>query len=174
MLPKINGIMRINSKEIRYIPSGQAVIKLNCVSSEKYKTQSGEQKENSCWIECVSFGKQAESINTYFNEKDRIFINGSLKQESWMAQDNTKRSKHVVTIDSFDFIEKKDNSQTNNYDNQGNYNQTQPQQQQYNAPQNNMRGKPTGERDQYGNPIYQPNQQQDVPTIDIDNDTIPF
>ena len=158
MLPKINGIMRINSKELRYLPSGQAVIKLNCVSSEKYKTQGGEQKENSCWIECVSFGKQAEAINTYFNEKDRIFISGSLKQENWTAQDNTKRSKHVVTIDSFDFIEKKDSGQ-----NQHGYN---------NQPRNGSNEQSSYQ--QQNQPQYSSQRPDNVPTIDVDEDSIPF
>lgn len=116
MLPQINGIMRINTKELRYANNGNAILKLNCVSSNKYKTQLGEQKEDTCWIECVSFGKQAQTINSFFNEKDRIYIQGALKQNSWEAQDGSKKSKHTITIEKFDFIEKKDNQQqSNNY-----------------------------------------------------------
>lgn len=135
MLPQTNGIMRIHTKELRYANNGNAILKLNCVSSNKYKTQSGEQKEDTCWIECVSFGKQAETINNFFNEKDRIYIQGALKQDSWEAQDGSKRSKHTITIEKFDFIEKRDNQQS-----QQQSNSYQPQGQQYQQPAQDQQG----------------------------------
>lgn len=109
MLLTTSGILRINKKELKFLPSGNAVLKMSCVSSEKFKGSDGSDKENTCWIDVVSYSKQAEAINNYFNEKDRIFIAGKLKQESW-EKDGQKYSKHILQVESFDFIERKDNA----------------------------------------------------------------
>lgn len=116
-LPKLHGLFRIYTKEIKYLQDGTAVLSLNLVSSSKYKTKSGEDREDTCWLNGTALGKQAETINTYFNEKDRILLNGDLKLEAWQTQAGEKRSKHTLKIDSFEFIERKsDNVQNNNQD----------------------------------------------------------
>ena len=150
MLPKINGLMRINSKEMKYATSGTAILKLNCVSSEKHSD-----KEDTCWIECISFGKQAETINQYFNEKDRIYINGKLKQDSWQDNQGQKRSKHTIIIESFDFVENKQQAK---------------QSQGYNHSGNGMNQPANHETYDYNKQLH--NMEQ--PTIDIDYQEIPF
>ena len=159
MLPKINHIFRIHTKELRYSQSGAEILSLNVVASSKYKTKQGEQKEDVCWIKATAFGNTAKAINNYFQEKDRIFISGELKQENWTTQSGDKRSQHTIKIDSFDFIEKKGN-QNNSYQ--------QPQSQITQNSSQGGYGKLSQQRE-----YSQPNQSQ-VLKIDIDNDDIPF
>ena len=104
MLLNTDGIVRIHTKEMRFLTNGTALLKMNVVSSEKYK-----EKEDVCWVELVAFGKQAETIDKFFSEKDRIYIKGKLKQDTWETPEGQKRSKHTIQIDSFEFIEKRDN-----------------------------------------------------------------
>jgi single-strand DNA-binding protein len=52
----------------------------------------------------VAFGRTAENINKYVTKGDPFFIEGRLTLDSWTAQDGTKRSKHKVTIESFQFL----------------------------------------------------------------------
>lgn len=115
MLLNINGIVRIYKKEMRFLPSGSALLKMSCVSSDKYKKQDGTSAEDTCWIDVVAFGKQAEIVDKFFEEKDRIFIMGKLKQEQW-EKDGQKFSKHTVKLEGFDFIEKKDNNSQGSQD----------------------------------------------------------
>jgi len=154
MLMKVSGIVRIFTKESKFLPNGTMLLKLNTVSSKKYKTQSGEQKEDTTWIECISFGKQAEVIDKFFNEKDRIYITGSLKQDNWVDNNGNKRSRHTITIDEFEFVEKSNNQQE--------YNPNQQQQ-----PNN-------GQANHNQNPPVQYERQNTVPDIDVDSDEIPF
>ena len=146
MLLNVSGILRIHTKEMKYLPSGSAILKMNCVSSEKYKNQSGETVDNSCWIEVTAFSKTAENINKFFNERDRIYVIGKLNQDTWTDNQGAKKSKHSIKLESFEFIEKNDNQSQQN---QGSY--------QSNS-QNNSRV------------------ERNVPNIDIDDDTteIPF
>jgi len=148
MLPKTSGIFRIHTKEQKFLQDGTSIVTLNLVASSKYKTKAGQEKEDVCWISATSFGKQSEIIMQYFQEKNRIFIIGDLKQESWTTQDGQKRSKHTLKIDSFDFIDRKSDTQTQ-----------QPQQGQYTQPQPST---PTQ------------NQQGAMPQIDLESEDIPF
>jgi len=158
MLPKINHIFRIHTKELRYSQSGAEILSLNVVASSKYKTKQGEQKEDVCWIKATAFGNTAKAINDYFQEKDRIFISGELKQENWTTQSGDKRSQHTIKIDSFDFIEKKGN-QSNNQQPQSQYGDNNSYPVQANGTTTTQQRQP-------------PQQRQAQPEIDIDDDEI--
>ena len=99
-LLKIHGLARFTrNPEIRYIPGKDtAVAKIGLVCSEKYKEQ-----ETSAFYEAVCFGRQAEIIGEYMEKGSQIYINGRLKQESW-EQEGQKRNKHVIIIESFEFV----------------------------------------------------------------------
>lgn len=116
MLLNVSGILRIHTKEMKWLPSGSAILKMNCVSSEKYKNQSGDMVDNSCWVEVTAFSKTAENINKFFNEKDRIYIIGKLNQDTWTDNQGVKKSKHSIKLESFEFIEKNDNQAQSNYE----------------------------------------------------------
>lgn len=112
MLPKTTGIFRIHTKEQKFLQDGTSIVSLNLVASSKYKTKQGQEKEDVCWITATSFGKRSEIIMQHFQEKDRIYIVGDLKQENWTDQQTQqKRSKHTLKIDSFEFIERKNDNQ---------------------------------------------------------------
>ena len=126
MLAKIQGLFRLTrDAELKYTPSGMALLKMGLVCSEKYKD-----KETTLFIDAVAFSKPAEILNQYAGKKGtQIFLTGKLQTESWEDNNGQKRSKVSMTVEDFDFVSNKEsnNSQTNN-NNQGGYNQQQPQQ----------------------------------------------
>ena len=50
------------------------------------------------------FGKRAEVVNKYCKKGNPLFVEGRLTFDSWEAQDGTKRSKHRVTVENFEFL----------------------------------------------------------------------
>ena len=124
MLSKVNGVFRIASEiELKYLPSGSAVAKVNLVNSSKYKTQSGEQKEDVCFINGTVFGKQAEVLNQYCHKGSKLFVTGQLKQDTWQDQQGNKRSAHSIKIDSFEFLDSKPQQQSYSQGQQNDYQQ---------------------------------------------------
>lgn len=106
-LGKVLGVYRLTQDvELKYLPSGSAVAKLKLVNSSKYKSASGEQKEESCFIDGTIFGKMAEIANQYLAKGSKIFINAELKQETW-EKDGQKQSRHTLKIDSFEMLDSK-------------------------------------------------------------------
>jgi len=157
--------------ELKYIPSGAAIAKSAIATSHKYKTQTGEQKEEVCFLDFDVFGKQAEILNQYVRKGSKVMLEGRLVLNRWTAQDGSNRSNHTLRVENFKFLDSKADSQ--NMQNSGGYNPA-PQQQQpsYNqAPQEQYNQQPQS-GGQYNAPM--PQQEHKIPEIDIDNDEIPF
>src|SRR3982751_7089247 len=91
--------------QMKYLPSQTAVVEFGLACNRKYKTQSGEQKEEVTFLDCTAFGRTGEVINQYFTKGKPIFIEGRLKYDSWDdKQGGGKRSKITVVIESFEFV----------------------------------------------------------------------
>jgi len=153
--------------EIRYSQSGSAIGSVGIATSRKFKTQTGEQKEEVLFIDLTFFGRTAEIANQYLRKGSKVLVDGRLVFQQWTAQDGTKRSKHAVTVENLQMLDTKADSQalaqgqkTNGYAEQPAQNsyggQQQPNQNSYggggyNAPQ---------QQQSYGQPQPQQQQQQ--------------
>jgi single-strand DNA-binding protein len=162
--------------ELRYMPNGSALAKSAIATSHKYKTQSGEQKDEVCFLDFNMFGRSAEVANQYLRKGSKVLLEGRLVFEQWTAQDGSNRSRHALRVDTMKMLDSKADSQNLGNNNQGgsqnSYNQ--PAQNQYNpqsqAPQNNQ-------QNNYGggmNTQAQSAPEHKIPEIDIDDDEIPF
>ena len=56
------------------------------------------------FINCVSFGKTAETITQYFTKGRQIALTGHIQTGSYDAQDGTKRYTTDVAVESFEFV----------------------------------------------------------------------
>jgi len=63
-------------------------------------------KDKSNFIDCVAFGKTAETIGEYLKKGDPILITGRLQQDKWVAKDGSNRSKIVLNCERFSFVPK--------------------------------------------------------------------
>ncbi|MGB0989444.1 MULTISPECIES: single-stranded DNA-binding protein [Arcobacteraceae] len=162
--------------ELRYMPNGAALAKGAIATSHRYKTQTGEQKDEVCFLDFNIFGRSAEVANQYLRKGSKVLLEGRLVFEQWTAQDGSNRSKHALRVDSMKMLDSKADSQNMGQDNQVGYNNpqnsyNQPQQNQYNQPQQNAG------QNSYGGMNSQAMQkapEQNIPEIDIDDDEIPF
>lgn len=90
--------------QLSYLPSQTSVCEIGLAVNRKWKDQSGNPKEEVCFIDCRAFGKTAENIQQYVKKGDNLFIEGRLSLDQWEGTDGTKRSKHRVTIGQFQFM----------------------------------------------------------------------
>ena len=90
--------------QLSYMPNQKAVVDFGLAVNRKWKSQGGEEHQETCFVDCVAFGKTGENINKYLDKGDPLFIEGELKFEQWTAQDGTKRSKHKINVRSFQFL----------------------------------------------------------------------
>lgn len=151
--------------ELKYTSGGLAIATSSIATSHKYKMQSGEQKEEVCFLEFTIMGKMAETANQYLKKGSKVMLEGRLVFEQWQQSDGQKRSKHSLRVETMKML---DSKQQDGYGQQQNQ---QPQQNQYNQPiqqpyqQQNDNGIQTP-------PTPVPQQQGSL--LNEENDEIPF
>ncbi|HLT00545.1 MAG TPA: single-stranded DNA-binding protein [Geminicoccaceae bacterium] len=94
--------------ELRYSQGGTAVAKFGMAINRQHTGKDGEKREETCFVDLVAFGKQAEVLNQYLAKGRELFVEGRLSFSSWEAQDGTTRSKLEVAVESFQFVGGKD------------------------------------------------------------------
>jgi single-strand DNA-binding protein len=89
--------------EVRYLPSGQAVAEFRLAVSHKYKTQSGEEKEDTCYVDVSVWGRQAETCGQYLSKGSPALVDGRLKYDEW-EKDGKKNNKLRVVAERVQFV----------------------------------------------------------------------
>ena len=102
--------------QLSYLPSQTPVVEFGLATNRKWKGQDGQEKEDVCFIDCRMYGKRAEVIQKYCQKGQSLMIEGRLTLDRWEAQDGSKRSKHRVTIESFQFMKSQEAGQAPNND----------------------------------------------------------
>lgn len=90
--------------QIRNLPSGSTVADFGLAVNEKYRTKSGEDREEVLFIDCACFGKGAEILGQYARKGKQLLVDGKLSLQTWEDKQGNKRSKHVVKVDNFQFL----------------------------------------------------------------------
>ena len=92
--------------ELRYLPKGTAVTEFGLAINRTWKTESGENKEETTFVDITAFARTAEVIAQYYKKGRPILVEGRLKYDQWDdKQSGQKRSKLRVVCDSFQFID---------------------------------------------------------------------
>ena len=86
--------------QMRYLPSQTPVVDFGLAMNRKFKTQSGEMRDETTFVDCSAFGRTAEIINQYCQKGNMLFVEGRLRYEQWEdKQGGGKRSKVSVHVE---------------------------------------------------------------------------
>jgi single-strand DNA-binding protein len=89
--------------EVRYIPGKDLpVAKFGLAVNRKTKD-----REETCFIDIVAFGRSAEMCGEYITKGMPLLIEGRLSYNSW-EQEGQKRSKHEVVAENIQFVSRRD------------------------------------------------------------------
>lgn len=96
------------SPELRYAPgTGTAVCRFTLAVNRPYK------KDETDFINCVAFGKIAETIAQYVLKGRQVAITGSIRTGSYENNAGNKIYTTDVALDGFEFIGNSNNNQGN-------------------------------------------------------------
>ena len=90
--------------ELRYTPQGTAVANLRMAINRKFKSKTGELKEEVCFITAVVWNKQAETCNQYLHKGSPLFVEGRLQSRSWEDASGQKKSVIEVRAERVQFL----------------------------------------------------------------------
>ena len=91
--------------ELRYTSSNMAVAKIGLAVNRRYKAGDGEQREETTFVDCEAWGRTAEVMNQYLQKGRPVFVEGRLKLDQWQDQQGNNRSKLLVVVENFQFID---------------------------------------------------------------------
>jgi len=137
--------------ELKYTPNGTAIAKFGLAVNRNYKdSMTGENKQEVLFIDITVFGRSAEVANQYLSKGRKVLVEGRLVLDQWVDSTGQKRSKHSVVAERVQFMDSR--SESGVTPSQSSYTQpaqTQPSQNSYNESQN-------------------------IPSINVDEEEIPF
>ncbi len=80
--------------EVKYMPSGGAVVNLTAATNESWKDkQTGEKKERTEWHRLTFYNRLAEIVGEYVRKGSQIYIEGRLRTRDYEKEGQ----KHYVT-----------------------------------------------------------------------------
>jgi single-strand DNA-binding protein len=84
--------------ELRYTPTGQMVASFSVATNRRYKTASGEQREETEWFNCMAYGKLAETCNAYLSKGQQVYAEGRLTSRTYQTRDGQTRHSNDITV----------------------------------------------------------------------------
>ncbi len=91
--------------QLSYLPSNTPVCEFGLAVNRKWKSQqTGEMKEEVCFVDCRAFGRQAETISQYMTKGQPFLLEGRLRFEQWESKEGQKRSRLSVVVENFQFL----------------------------------------------------------------------
>jgi single-strand DNA-binding protein len=106
--------------EVRAFSNGGKVAKLGlAVNNRKKNQQSGQWEDEPVFLDCEVFnrgenGRMADLAEQYLGKGKQVYVEGHLRTDSW-EKDGQKRSKLVVVVDNFQFLEPKADGGSNGH-----------------------------------------------------------
>jgi single-strand DNA-binding protein len=118
-MANLNKVMLIGrltrDPEVRTFTTGGKVAKFGFATTNRKKNPSTGQWEDDPMFIDVSvfnrgeFGKQADLVEQSLRKGHQVFLEGHLVLEQWDdKQTGQKRSKHVLVVDNFQFLERRE------------------------------------------------------------------
>lgn len=125
---KVVLIGRMTDEPKMYETQGNSPMKMAKYTLAVNRRFRREGQQNTDFIGCVAYGKQAEFIEKYFHKGSKIAIAGRIQTGSYTKKDGTKVYTTDVIVEEQDFAESKSTGQQTQQ-------QAQPQQQPAPQPQ---------------------------------------
>ena len=98
--------------EKRVTQSGTTVTSFTLACDRDYKPQGGEKETD--FIDCVIFGKFADTVATYFFKGSAAIVTGRLQIRNWQDKDGNKRRSAEIVADNVYFGDSKRSESNDN------------------------------------------------------------
>ena len=98
--------------EVKESESGTLVTKVGLATTDKFKNKNGDYEERTEWHNLVFFGKLAEIAGKYLKRGDLLYVEGSIKTNSWQDKDGFERKFVNIVVNTMQMLGgKKDDTQ---------------------------------------------------------------
>ncbi|HEX6160474.1 MAG TPA: single-stranded DNA-binding protein [Thermoanaerobaculia bacterium] len=114
--------------EIRSTPSGQSVTKFTIATDERFTDRSGERQERTEWHNIVAWGKLAEICGQYLKKGKLVYIEGSIRTDSWDDKESgQKRYRTEIIANTMQMLDRREGDGGGGYSGGGGYGESRGQ-----------------------------------------------
>jgi single-strand DNA-binding protein len=85
---------------------GMSICELGLAVNRRYRTATGEDREEACFVDIDVFARQAEQCSRYLRKGSLVYIEGRLRLDQWDDRaTGQKRSRLKVTAERVQFLD---------------------------------------------------------------------
>lgn len=90
---------------VRFLANERAVADFGLAINRRFKTNDGQQKEETTFVDIECWGRTAELVGQYLTKGRGAYIEGRLKLDQWDDKESgQKRSKLKIVADTVQFL----------------------------------------------------------------------
>jgi len=90
--------------EVKYMPSGGAVVNISAATNESWKDkQTGEKKERTEWHKLTFYNRLAEIVGEYVRKGSQIYVEGRLRTRDY-EKDGQKHYVTEIMVDEMQML----------------------------------------------------------------------
>ena len=90
--------------EMRYMPSGDALVSFSVATTDSWKDKNGQKQERTEWHRISMFGKLAEIAGEYLKKGSSVYLEGRLQTRKWQDKDGNERQTTEVVADRMQML----------------------------------------------------------------------
>jgi single-strand DNA-binding protein len=113
-MPSFNRVLLLGNLTrdpvLKQLPSQTQVAEFGLAVNRKFRTQEGEDRVDTVFVDCAAFGKTADTIVHYCQKGRPLFVEGRLRYDSWQDKQGGKHNKLSVVVENFQFIGPRDDA----------------------------------------------------------------
>ena len=91
--------------DLRGLPNGQSVCELRLAMSRRFQNSSGQEVEDTCFIDVVVWGRTANNCKQFLAKGSPVFVEGRLQLDQWEDRNGGgQRSRIRVVAEQIQFL----------------------------------------------------------------------
>ena len=92
--------------ELRQTTNGTSVANFTIALNRRYKSATGEWKDEATYVGVVAWQKLAELCKQYLAKGRAVLVEGKLQNRNWETEDGQKRSTIEIRADRIEFLDR--------------------------------------------------------------------
>lgn len=114
-LPNLNRVMIVGNltrdPDLRATTTGVPVINFRIASNRRFKDNSGEWKEDVCYVGVVAWQRLAESCASKLKKGSAVYVEGELRSRTFDNDDGTRRNLLEIRAHHIQFLDRDEKSE---------------------------------------------------------------
>jgi single-strand DNA-binding protein len=90
--------------ELRYTPSGKAVLSASIANNEHFTDAQGQEQKVTTFVNLEVWGRPAENFGKLVKKGQELFVDGKLRMDEWTdKQTNARRTRLYLLVENWQF-----------------------------------------------------------------------